>query len=109
MIRREHGCRFGMIAKKRERKFKSDALELIHASAAELFDVDAIDMATMRGFDETCLSVPAFIAPNRIKQIRESQRVSQPSLPRPARGNGACGSSAVCRFQVCDDLSCLLR
>lgn len=39
------------------RKFKSDAFEAIHASAQALQKVGAIDKATMREFDETCLMV----------------------------------------------------
>jgi putative transcriptional regulator len=65
-----------------KRKFKSDAFEAIHSSASVLFSVGAIDKATMRSFDESCLSVPAPMAPRRIKQIRESQNVSQPVFAR---------------------------
>jgi putative transcriptional regulator len=65
-----------------KRKFKSDAFEAIHSSASALFSVGAIDKATMRSFDESCLSVPAAMAPHRIKQIRESQNVSQPVFAR---------------------------
>lgn len=36
-------------------KFKGDAFEPIHASASALTKVGAIDKATMRSFDETCL------------------------------------------------------
>jgi putative transcriptional regulator len=63
-------------------KFKSDAFEAIHSSASALLAVGAIDKATMRGFDASCLSVPAPITPHRIKQIRESQNVSQPVFAR---------------------------
>ena len=65
-----------------KRKFKSDAFEAIHSSASALSRIDAIDKATMRDFDATCLSVPASIAPGQIKRIRESQRVSQPVFAR---------------------------
>ena len=60
------------------RRFKSDVSEAIHSSASAMFSVGAIDKATMREFDESCLSVPTQMAPKRIKRIRESQRVSQP-------------------------------
>jgi putative transcriptional regulator len=63
-------------------KFKSDAFEAIHSSASAMFRVGAIDKATMREFDESCLSVPAPLAPRRIKKIRESQHVSQPVFAR---------------------------
>lgn len=38
-----------------KKKFKSDALEAIHESAAALHSVGAIDKATMRKFDASCL------------------------------------------------------
>jgi len=47
-----------------------------------MFRVGAIDKATMREFDESCLAVPAPLKPRRIKQIRESLHVSQPVFAR---------------------------
>ena len=67
---------------KNKRSFKSDAFEAIHSSASAMLRVGAIDKETMREFDESCLSVPAQMAPRRIKRIRESQRVSQPVFAR---------------------------
>jgi putative transcriptional regulator len=61
-----------------KRKFRSPASEGIHASASALFKVGAIGKATMRHFDETCLTVPARIDPAQIKQLREKNHVSQP-------------------------------
>ena len=61
-----------------KRKFNSDAFEAIHSSASALFKVGAIDKATMRDFDETCLAVTPPIAPAEIKQLREANQVSQP-------------------------------
>jgi putative transcriptional regulator len=63
-------------------KFKSDAFEAIHSSASAMFRVGAIDKATMREFDESCLTVPSPLEPRRIKKIRESQHVSQPVFAR---------------------------
>jgi len=63
-------------------KFKSDAFEAIHTSASALRKVGAIDKATMRGFDETCISTPVEIKPQQIKQIRERNHVSQPVFAR---------------------------
>jgi putative transcriptional regulator len=63
-------------------KFKSDAFAAIHSSASALLEVGAIDKATMRSFDQSCLSVPAAMEPHQIKRIRESQRVSQPVFAR---------------------------
>ena len=63
-------------------KFKSDAFEAIHSSASALFSVGAIDKATMREFDASCLTAPPQLEPERIKRIRERQRVSQPVFAR---------------------------
>ena len=63
-------------------KYKTGAFEAIHSSASALFEIGAIDKATMREFDAACLSVPPQMAPERIKRIRESQRVSQPVFAR---------------------------
>ena len=65
-----------------KQKFKSDAFAAIHASAAALQKVGAIDPTTMRQFDETCLTVPATLAPTQIKNIREHANVSQPVFAR---------------------------
>jgi putative transcriptional regulator len=65
-----------------KRKFKSDAFEAIHSSASAMFRVGAIDKATMREFDESCLSAPPPMEPKRIKRIRVSQHVSQPVFAR---------------------------
>jgi putative transcriptional regulator len=65
-----------------KRKFKSSAEEAIHTSASAMFKVGAIDKATMRSFDATCLVAPAPIKPHQIKQLRESHRVSQPVFAR---------------------------
>lgn len=65
-----------------KRKFKSDAFEAIHSSASALFKVGAMDKATMRHFDETCLTVPTAFAPAEIKALRERHHVSQPVFAR---------------------------
>ena len=63
-------------------KFKSDAFDAIHSSAHTLFKVGAIDKATFRNFDESCLAMPQEINPEKIKEIREINRVSQPVFAR---------------------------
>ncbi len=63
-------------------KFKSDAFEAIHSSASGLFKVGGIDKATMREFDDSCLTIPAEIDPLEIKKIREYNHVSQPVFAR---------------------------
>ena len=65
-----------------KRKFKSGLSEAIHSSASAMYPIGAIGKATMREFDESCLSVPAQMEPERIKRIRERHRVSQPVFAR---------------------------
>lgn len=65
-----------------KRAYKSDAFEAIHASAQALHRVGAIDKATMRDFDATCLSVPPDYAPKDIRRLREANNVSQPVFAR---------------------------
>ncbi len=61
------------------KNFKSEALESIHSSATALLAIGAIDKATMREFDESCIAVvPDEIKPDQIKKIRQRSRVSQP-------------------------------
>ena len=66
----------------RKPKYKSDAFEAIHSAVAGMDRAGTIDKATMRDFDETCLSVTPPIAPAAIKQLRESNKVSQPVFAR---------------------------
>ncbi len=40
-------------------KYKSDAFEAIHSSASGMYRIGAIDKATMRRFDKSCLAVPS--------------------------------------------------
>src|ERR1035438_7087683 len=63
-------------------KYKSDAFEAIHSSVAGMYRLGAIDKATMRRFDQSCLSIPPQMGPERIKRIREKQRASQPVFAR---------------------------
>jgi putative transcriptional regulator len=63
-------------------RYKSDAFAAIHESAAALHKVGAMDKQTMASFDEACLSVPPPFEPQQIKQLRESQHVSQPIFAR---------------------------
>jgi putative transcriptional regulator len=65
-----------------KRTFKSDAFEAIHSSAQALFKVGAIDKATLRNFDESCLVAPCTLEPEQIKKIREMNNVSQPVFAR---------------------------
>jgi putative transcriptional regulator len=63
-------------------KYKSEAFAAIHASATALLDIGAIDKATMRDFDVSCLAVAKQMEPTQIKSIREANHVSQPVFAR---------------------------
>jgi putative transcriptional regulator len=63
-------------------KFKSDAFAAINSAVEGLYRVGAIDKATRRDFDESCLSVPPDIGPQQINPIREKNHVSQPIFAR---------------------------
>jgi len=65
-----------------KRKYKGDAFAAVHSSASALYGVGAIDKATMRDFDKSCLSPIAAIKPAQIKRLRESENVSQPVFAR---------------------------
>jgi len=65
-----------------KRKYRSGISEAIHASAAMLHKVGALDKTTMRDFDARHLMVPDMIEPAQIKQLREANNVSQPLFAR---------------------------
>jgi putative transcriptional regulator len=65
-----------------KRAYKSDAFEAIHGSVSALHRVGAIDKATMREFDEACLSPVHAFAPREIRRLREVNKVSQPVFAR---------------------------
>ena len=63
------------------RKYKSEAFEAAHSAVTGMYRAGAIDKATMRSFDASCL-VPAPLEPHQIKKLRERHRVSQPVFAR---------------------------
>lgn len=67
---------------KNKHNYKSDAFQAIHTSAAALLKVGAIDKATMRSFDLSCLSQPQTLTADEIKKLRERCQVSQPVFAR---------------------------
>nr|WP_176704741.1 DNA-binding transcriptional regulator [Pseudomonas sp.]QBM91770.1 antitoxin of toxin-antitoxin module, YiaG regulator [Pseudomonas sp.] len=64
------------------KKFNSDAFESIHSSAKALFEIGAIGKATMRNFDEACISNVVDFQPGQIKLLRVRSNVSQPVFAR---------------------------
>jgi putative transcriptional regulator len=65
-----------------KQSYKSDAFEAIHSSARALYRVGAIDKATMRNFDASCLASPPAYTPKDIRRLRETNKVSQPVFAR---------------------------
>ena len=64
------------------RKTKSAILEAVHETARGLHNAGVMDQITMREFDRLCLPPVAPLAPEQIKQIRETSRVSQAVFAR---------------------------
>lgn len=65
-----------------KRKFKSDAFEAIHSAADGMYRAGTIPKATMREFDEACLSAVPRYSPQDIQRLREANKVSQPVFAR---------------------------
>jgi len=65
-----------------KRNHKSDAFEAIHSAVEGMYQAGTVDKATMRSFDETCLTAPPNFEPADIKALRESNHVSQPVFAR---------------------------
>lgn len=59
------------------RKTKSSILEAVHETASGLYKAGVMDQVTMREFDRLRLPPIEPLAPDEIKQIRESSGVSQ--------------------------------
>lgn len=59
------------------RKTKSKILEAVHETATGLHKAGVIDRVTLREFDRLCLPTIEPLEPIEIKQIRESNNVSQ--------------------------------
>lgn len=62
--------------------YKNELKESIHQSAEGLYRAGAIDKATMRDFDESCLVVPRDFGPKDIQRLRKANKVSQPVFAR---------------------------
>lgn len=60
------------------KKYRNDAYAAIHETMEALHEVGAIDKQTMREFDETCLTPALPMPPERIRALRERERLSQP-------------------------------
>lgn len=59
------------------RKTKSTLLEAVHETARDLHSAGVMEQVTLREFDRMCLPPVPPLAPQAIKQIRETSHVSQ--------------------------------
>lgn len=66
----------------KSRKYKSEIAEAVHSNIAGMYRAGTIDQATMRNFDESCLSVPPALEPREIKKLRRQHKLSQPVFAR---------------------------
>ena len=64
------------------RKTKSPILDAVHETAKGLHQAGVMDQLTLREFDRLCLPPVEPLAPEQIKHIRESTRVSQAVFAR---------------------------
>lgn len=59
------------------KKYRSDAYAAIHETMEAMHEVGAIDKRTLREFDNACLTPAMPMQPERIRALRERERVSQ--------------------------------
>ena len=62
---------------KRAKIYRSESLRSLHSAAKDLEAIGAIDRATMRRFDRTCLTDIEPLAPAAIRRIRDDAGMSQ--------------------------------
>ena len=64
------------------RKTKSLILEAVHETATGLFNAGVMDQVTMREFDRLYIPPVEPLAPDQIRRIRDTSRVSQAVFAR---------------------------
>jgi len=63
-------------------QYRSEAMAAVHETMEALHDVGAIDMQTLREFDETCLTPVHQFTAEEIRALRQRENVSQAVLGR---------------------------
>ena len=66
----------------KEEQYRSRILESVHEGVADLYRLGLVDKATMREFDETCLTPVAPFSPEDVRALRERENASQAVLAR---------------------------
>ena len=64
------------------KNYRGEAYAAIHETMQALHDAGAIDKQTMREFDQACLTPAVAMPPERIRALRERERLSQPVFAR---------------------------
>lgn len=64
------------------KQYKSDVYAAIHQTMEDLHEIGLVDKITMKKFDDSCLVPVEEFPPEEIRQIRESQNMSQPVFAR---------------------------
>ena len=64
------------------KKYRSDAFAAIHETMQALRDVGAINLQTMREFDESCLTPIEPFSADEIRELRLREHISQPVFAR---------------------------
>lgn len=58
------------------KKYRSEVLQSVHETAADLRSIGAIDKETMRRLDKVCLTDIDELKPTAIRRIREAAHMS---------------------------------
>ncbi len=61
-------------------RHKSEAMASVHEAISDLHGIGLVDKATMRRFDELCLTLVPEYSPDEIKSLRERLNISQAVL-----------------------------
>ncbi len=59
------------------KRYRSDVMESIHDTAADLYAVGGMDQKTMRKFDVLCLTPIQEMSPKKIRALRTREKASQ--------------------------------
>jgi putative transcriptional regulator len=66
------------MSKTTDKGYRSEIAGAIHEMMSDAHDAGVVSRATLRNFDETCLTPAPMLAGDEIRAIRERERVSQP-------------------------------
>ena len=64
------------------KRYRTEALASVHETMEALHETGAIDKQTLREFDETCLTPVQPMSPEKIRELRLRENISQPVFAR---------------------------